>query len=296
MTREHDLDEFLRRALHAAADSVEPAGDGLERIRHQLARPRLRLQFHLWLTECADLVRLAGIRLEPAASRVWAALLAACAAAVAAVRRLAGWAAAKAGAPAAAEGRSRHGAAHRSQPAGPLSGLGSLSWLRPALAVAGAVVIVVAGVFTLAQLRQTVTDISLLTGGNQSPSAGAPSAPGATRSRIPGGVAPSSPGSSPSARAKGSRHHAAPVPTCTPRATTGPIVTSSPSATPTPSSSPTVTPSPTDTASPGATPSASTAAASTAAPAAGAAPASGGQVRLTSGCYSAGASGSSPAP
>ena len=31
--RDRDFDESLRRALHAAADSIHPAGDGLERIR-----------------------------------------------------------------------------------------------------------------------------------------------------------------------------------------------------------------------------------------------------------------------
>jgi hypothetical protein len=37
-TREHE--ELLRRALRVAADSVEPAGDGLERIRARLTTPR----------------------------------------------------------------------------------------------------------------------------------------------------------------------------------------------------------------------------------------------------------------
>ena len=34
-----DYEDFLRGALHAAVDSVEPAGDGLERIRGRLAPP-----------------------------------------------------------------------------------------------------------------------------------------------------------------------------------------------------------------------------------------------------------------
>ena len=37
--RDRDHDEILRRALHAAANSVEPAEDGLERIRAQLTTP-----------------------------------------------------------------------------------------------------------------------------------------------------------------------------------------------------------------------------------------------------------------
>lgn len=289
MTPEHDLDERLRRALHTAVDPIEPAGDGLDRIHRKLAQPRLQLQLHLWLTECADLVRLIGIRLEPAAARAWAGCLALCAAARTAIRSRAGTQAGP------AEGRPRHGAAHRSQPPSRLASLFSpaMSWLRPALAVVGAVVIVVAGVFTLAQLRQTVTDISLLTGGNQSPSASAPTGPGAPHSRIPG-LAPTALSASPSAQAKGSRHHAAPAPTCTPRPSTGPIATSTPSTAPSPTTSPTVSPSPTDTTSPVPSPSSSTATSSTASPLAGSTPAIGGRVRLTSGCYSA--RSSSPTP
>jgi hypothetical protein len=37
---DHDCDEFLRRALHEAADWLEPSEDGLERIRARLTRPR----------------------------------------------------------------------------------------------------------------------------------------------------------------------------------------------------------------------------------------------------------------
>src|SRR5450755_3996383 len=40
MQREHDYDEILRRALHSAADLVEPSADGLERIRARLTTPR----------------------------------------------------------------------------------------------------------------------------------------------------------------------------------------------------------------------------------------------------------------
>src|SRR5580700_8682625 len=35
-----DLDEILRRELHAAAESFEPAADGLNRIRERLSPPR----------------------------------------------------------------------------------------------------------------------------------------------------------------------------------------------------------------------------------------------------------------
>src|SRR5215467_8041580 len=35
-----EQEEMLRRALHAVADAIEPAADGLERIRERLSRPR----------------------------------------------------------------------------------------------------------------------------------------------------------------------------------------------------------------------------------------------------------------
>ena len=36
---DRDFEDLLRRALHSAADSVEPAQDGLERIRTRLTKP-----------------------------------------------------------------------------------------------------------------------------------------------------------------------------------------------------------------------------------------------------------------
>jgi hypothetical protein len=35
-----EQEEVLRRALHAVADTIEPAADGLERIRERLSKPR----------------------------------------------------------------------------------------------------------------------------------------------------------------------------------------------------------------------------------------------------------------
>src|SRR5215813_2143448 len=39
MSQRQDYEELLRRALHSAADSVEPSKDGLERIRARLTAP-----------------------------------------------------------------------------------------------------------------------------------------------------------------------------------------------------------------------------------------------------------------
>jgi hypothetical protein len=49
-----DHEAYLRAALHAAADSLEPRGDGLERIRARLARPRAIA----WVLAAGDALRL----------------------------------------------------------------------------------------------------------------------------------------------------------------------------------------------------------------------------------------------
>ncbi len=279
MTTEHELDQILRRALHATVDSVEPAGDGLQRIQGRLAEPRLRRQWRLLLTETYDLVCQAGIRLEPVAARGWATLRRALVALVA----LAQPATADGGGPA------RRGAAHRSQPAGPLARLTAMAgWMRPALVVAGAVTIVVAGVFGLVTLRSTVTDISVLTGGggNQGPSAGSPSGSSSSHSRVPGS-SPAPAGVLPSAHTKGRRHHPAPAATCSPGSRSG----SSPSPSATPTVSPSVMPTPTDTATPAPSASAAVTPAGSTTP-----PLVGGPVQIASGCASKASSTVSTSP
>jgi len=47
-----DYEEALRRALHAAADSIEPSADGLQRIRERISRPGLSFESAtVWYTE-----------------------------------------------------------------------------------------------------------------------------------------------------------------------------------------------------------------------------------------------------
>src|ERR1700727_2639580 len=61
-----DYEEALRRALHAAADSIEPSADGLERIRERLNRPMLSMESaSAWY---------AGLRrwFEPVVAAFWA--------------------------------------------------------------------------------------------------------------------------------------------------------------------------------------------------------------------------------
>ena len=61
-----EFDQMLRRELYAAVESIEPGEGGLERIRQRTHAPWLVRQISLMLTECVDLARLIGIRLEPA--------------------------------------------------------------------------------------------------------------------------------------------------------------------------------------------------------------------------------------
>jgi hypothetical protein len=71
MTRMTPLEqeERLRRALRAAADSIEPAADGLERIRERLAKPR-PLAVAWLMAGWSDVAQPAMLRIEP----VWAKL------------------------------------------------------------------------------------------------------------------------------------------------------------------------------------------------------------------------------
>src|SRR5437764_12690221 len=75
-TAESDLEALLRRGLHAAAESIEPAPGGLDIIRRRVKSHRLRRQAGLLLTDCLYLVRVLGTRLEPVTSGARAGLAA----------------------------------------------------------------------------------------------------------------------------------------------------------------------------------------------------------------------------
>lgn len=277
MTTDHDIEAALRHALHEAADPVEPAGDGLQIIQRRLQQPPLQRQISLLLTETADLIFLIGIRLEPAATRARTL-------ARQAFTHLRAWLGSATSVPAA--GHRRRGPAHRSQPAGRLASRLSpaMAWLRPTLAVVGAVAIVVAGVATLFTLRQTVTDISLLTGGSQSQAPRSPGQSPAGHTAAPGTTSPSAPLATGKARPKRTRHVAGATPTCTPTAVAQPpAVSASPSASATPSGTPSATPTASDTTTPSPTPSAGNTGAAINTPAVGQS-AVGTTVQLTSGC------------
>jgi hypothetical protein len=236
-----DIDQTLRSALHAEVDSIEP-GDGLERIRRRTHAPWLVRQASLMLTECVDLARLIVIRLEPAFTGLrtairerggpWEAFVGVLGPTVASIVTL-------------VKPSRRRSPNHR----GPRSG-SNLGWLRPALAVAGAVVIVVAGVYGLAQVRDNLA-LELFRGGTPASTGPGTSSDGGSEPSLQGQT-PSAvivPPGSPAASATPS-----PTPTCSraqqAQATPTPTVTgsSTPTATPTPTDSDdTTSPSPTPT-------------------------------------------------
>jgi hypothetical protein len=234
-TREDE--ERLRRALRAAADSVEPSADGLERIRARLtpARPLVAA----WMASDAD----------PAGRRLRSAL---------------------------AAGRIRTGRIRTGRALGPvrpaLAGIGSARdkfragppWLRLVASMAVFLVIVGSGAFAISSLQPAATSV-----------AGGPASSGHGRSSSPSGggaaqagsahelkdtnwpvvpaplneLGPLLPATLPSPQSPSPQASCSPTPTPTPSPT--------PTSTPTPTPSPTVTPTPTVTPSPSTSPSTS---------------------------------------
>src|SRR5215472_11871096 len=203
-----DFDDVLRQALHAVADAIEPADDGLTRIMHRLTTPWAVRQLTLLVTDCLDLARLITIWLEPAFTG-----------AMRLRRRHAGY-----------RRRFSHRATRASvRPAAP--------WLRPALAVASAATIVVVGVVVLGPVRQLVIQTRLDTGtGVSTPSHAGGHSAGAGHGQSPtANLTPTAPAPSGTASAHAGRTKPNHSPTATPSA--------SPAASPSPSTGPTPTPS-----------------------------------------------------
>ena len=213
-----DLEDVLRRALHTAVDTIEPADDGLTRIMHRVSTAPVARRAVLLVTDCVDLARLITIRFEPAfagALRLrW--------------RRHAGY---------------RH---RKPQPATWTRSHPAVPWLGPVVAVASAVMIVVLGTVVLSHVRQIATWISLNTGSG----AGAPAHPGTHSAGGGRGLsptangAPTGPGITPGQ--VGPAHHSCARASCPPGTGTpapSPAATPSPSPTADPSQGPTPTPS-----------------------------------------------------
>ena len=254
--QERDHGEVLSRVLHSTTDQVEPVGDGLAKIQARLAEPWLKRQWWLLRREFMVLGWVFALRCQSWFSTVRSRLAAgadaddAAAGAGGRLRSLpvlggiVAWASAK---------LPRRAGAPRRGSIGP-----AMAWFRPALAVAGAVVLVVTGVFALGQIRATFatvqgdhppgTSTSGQTGGAGSPNGSGGRAPSPGPSATQGNATSGRHSSSPSSKAFTSpQGSASPSPS---PASQNPSPSASPSTTPSPSPSPTASPSPSPTASP----------------------------------------------
>jgi hypothetical protein len=250
MTQDRDYEDALRRALTAAAESIEPAGDGLQRIRHRLDSRRSPRSV---LSGCAEWLELHGtrflVRLEPVteAGRTALRRTGPLVALVSFLRGLLGPQAARR----AGGHRGAAGSPGRLGPAGP--------WLKPVLAVSAAVAIVVVGVVILNHETGTLIfspSNSVTTPSSQgSGQGGGGTTANSKRWKLPLGVKtqlPSGPEQNPRVKS------ALPVVACTPTpspaaTTTAPAGSATATPTPTPTGTATstpATPSPTETGQP----------------------------------------------
>jgi hypothetical protein len=225
ISQDRDYEDILRDALRAAAESVEPAGDGLERIRHRSHSPR---SARSTLARAADWLRLHRIRLSVRLESFR-------------------WELSQRGIGQPPTGPDHDGRTPVGKTAARLGP--AAAWLKPAFAVAAVVAVVVVGVFTLNRMQEAV-----ITPANSVTSPGHQHAPAAAAGlatpgpwTVPIGVSTSLP----STASKKKSTLATPAVACTPTPTPSPSVTPSASASVTPSP----TPSDTTTTSPSPTPS-----------------------------------------
>jgi len=238
MTRQdRDYDDILSRVLHSTLDPVEPAGDGLAKIQKRIAEPWLKRRMSLLRTELTALAWLILVRCEPFLSRARSGL----AATTAGSRRRVGTA------PPALGGAIAQASSGRAARRGGLRDAGlrrwvgpTMAWLRPTLAVGGAVVIVVAGVFALGQFREAFINPADNGSANSTGGSHGHAAKPGPASGFTGAGPASSRGTSDSSQAHkptsqpASKGTAKPSPSCSARP--------SPSASPSPSTSPSPSP------------------------------------------------------
>jgi hypothetical protein len=257
--QERDYDEVLSRVLHSTTDRIEPVGDGLTKIQKRLAEPWLKRQWWLLRNESTVLGWVLVVRCQSWFSTVRSGGAGDATADEAAAAGPAGgggrlrslpvlggivaWASAK---------WPRKAGAPRRMSVGP-----AMAWFRPALAVAGAIVLVVAGVVALGQIKMFATfandhprgtSTSSQSGGSGGTNGSASPADSGGQSATQGSASTPKPGSSPSgkvfpspAAASPSPPPASPSPSPSP-GTTSPTPTQTPTPTPTPTQSPTTTP------------------------------------------------------
>jgi len=244
--QERDYEAVLSRVLHTTTDQLEPVGDGLTKIRARLSEPWLKRQWWLLRSEFMVLRWLVVVRCESFFSRIRSR---------SDVTDLA---------PDAPAGQEADGGALKSllsiatstQAKRPRRSVGpAMAWFRPALAVAGAVVLVVAGVFALGSIRTAVGfDTGSGANGSSNGQPGQNGNPYGGGSRFPGSGTASQ-GNSKLTSPGASAGHNKPAPSSTPCPAASPPAQNSPtppppSPTDSPSPSPTDSPSPSPTDSP----------------------------------------------
>ena len=246
-TREHE--ELLRRALRVAADSVEPAGDGLERIRARLTTPRPAVA--AWMMSGTEP---AVLRLRPLLTSLRPLLTSLRQVTESALdRRWAGRGALRLWAGRGALRLWASRGALRTHPA----------WLRPAAAMAAFVVIIGSGALAIRALQHTIrqtgvpTSLGVPEGTSSGQSGRGLNSKGhKVLSPVPPVplVAPSLPEFWPLRTTTGTPppRTSQPTPLASPSCT--PTVTQSRSPTPSPPTSPSVSPSPPPSGSPSPTP------------------------------------------
>lgn len=242
--RTHDMEDVLRRALRTAADSVEPAADGLERIRARISdRRQAPASWALADSSGPAGFLLRGLRPIGTSLQAAGRLV---------VRRF-----------------------------GPNpNGAGRYGWLRPAAAMATGLFVVLAGSWAITALPQVIAPANNSTGfgggGGKAPVPTSSSSPQIQGSGVPVGTSGQPrPSSTPSCTPGTS---GSPSPSVSPSTTPSPTSSASPSPTtsatgsPSPTTSPTGSPSPTtsptDSSSPGPSPGSTTIAAPAGGPAA----------------------------
>ena len=219
-------DDALSRALHAAADQIEPSGDGLERIRARLSPPMpapaawMATGYQRAVGQLLGRVTSLGAWLESLAGQI------------AERYRL--------------DSSDQDGGSH------------ALRWLRPAGAAATAAVIVVMGVFAIRTLPQAISPTAVNQPAGQGQQGGQGGGPGTAGSGsqysssilqgAPGGVPGPIPGQSTCKSSSLTAPSTPPQPLDSPSAsmpasTPSPSTSSTPPATTSPSQSPSSTPS-----------------------------------------------------
>jgi hypothetical protein len=221
-----DYEEALRRALHAAADSIEPSADGLERIRERLNRPMLSFEAaSAWSAGTAAWLRRV---MEPVVAAFWAVI-------------------------------------DRFRPAPAKAGHARprYNWIRPVAGMGIAVFVVAAGAFALKTLPQAISPSSSSSAqgsaaGGNAPGTGTGGGANGGRSQDAAGAQPTegghhTAGVTPAAKpcpttpkpGKSATGSVSPSPsTSAPAGSTSPPVSGAPSSPPPASVSPTTTPDP----------------------------------------------------